>query len=198
MKRKLFLTFLIISILAFAFAVSASAAMTGSTSNEFGEKISLSGIDLKNMATDDGSRVVLAHTVEGVTYYNTYPANYIVTSWSYNRILYDRINAALGANGEDFTYGDTSVIRLEMPSSATNSNGEVKAMSSLKELIYMPELFITKRKDNADRIEQWRQIYRSFEDAEKQQFIELIQSNRFPDVYIENEEMRLLYSWYQK
>ena len=62
----------------------------------------------------------------------------------------------------------------------------------------MPELFITKRNDNADRIEQWRQIYRNFDNVEKQQFIELIQSNRFPDVYIENEEMRLLYSWYQR
>lgn len=67
-----------------------------------------------------------------------------------------------------------------------------------EELIYMPELFITKRSDNADKIEQWKQIYRNFDDAEKQQFIELIQNNRFPEVYIENEEIRLLYSWYQR
>jgi len=67
-----------------------------------------------------------------------------------------------------------------------------------EELIYMPELFITKRSDSADKIEQWRQIYRNFDNAEKQQFIELIQNNRFPDVYIENEEMRLLYGWYQR
>ena len=67
-----------------------------------------------------------------------------------------------------------------------------------EELIYMPEPFITKRKDNADKIEQWRHIYRNLADAEKQQFIELIKNNSFPDVYIENEEIRLLYSWYMK
>lgn len=67
-----------------------------------------------------------------------------------------------------------------------------------EELIYMPELFIAKRKDNADKIELWRQIYRNFDTAEKQQFIELIQNNRFPDIYIENEDIRLLYSWYQR
>ena len=62
----------------------------------------------------------------------------------------------------------------------------------------MPELFITKRKDSADKIEQWRHIYRNLADAEKQQFIELIKNNSFPDVYIENEEIQLLYSWYMK
>ena len=50
-----------------------------------------------------------------------------------------------------------------------------------EELIYMPELFITKRKDNADKIEHWRHIYRNLDDAEKQQFIELIRDNSFPD-----------------
>ena len=138
MKRKLFLTFLIISILAFALAISASAAMTGSTSNEFGEKITLDGMSLKGMATDDGSRVVLAHTVDGVTYYNTYPANYIVTDKTYNRIDYANVNAALSTNGETFAYDDTSVIRLEMPTSSTNSNSEIRVMSNLKELIYLP------------------------------------------------------------
>ena len=67
-----------------------------------------------------------------------------------------------------------------------------------EELIYMPELFITKRNDNADKIEQWRQIYRNFNDAEKQQFVGLIQNNVFSEVYIENEEMRLLYNWYMR
>lgn len=67
-----------------------------------------------------------------------------------------------------------------------------------EELIYMPELFITKRKDNLERIEQWRQVYRNFNNVEKQQFIGLIQNNVFPKVYIENEAIRLLYSWYLK
>ena len=137
MKRLLIVTCML-AVLVFLFTISASAAMTGSTSNEFGEKISLDGMSLKGMATDDGSRVVLAHTVDGVTYYNTYPANYIVTDKSYNRIDYANVNAALSTNGETFAYDDTSVIRLEMPTSSTNTNGEVKAMSNLKELIFLP------------------------------------------------------------
>ena len=138
MKKKFLLAISMVALLVCAFAITASAAMTGSTSNEFGEKISLDGMSLSGMATDDGSRVVLQHTVDGVTYYNTYPANYIVTNKSYNRIDYANVNAALDSNGETFTYDDTSVIRLEMPSSSTNTNSEIKAMSNLKELIFMP------------------------------------------------------------
>ena len=136
--KRLLIVICMLAALVFLFTISASAAMTGSTSNEFGEKISLDGIKLSGMATDDGSRVVLAHTVDGVTYYNTYPANYIVTNKTYNRIDYANVNAALSANGETFAYDDTSVIRLEMPTSSTNTNGEVKNLSNLKELIYLP------------------------------------------------------------
>lgn len=67
-----------------------------------------------------------------------------------------------------------------------------------EELIYMPELFITKRNDNAERIEQWRNAYRNFTNVEKQQFIELIKNNIFPVVHIDNEVIRLLYSWYMR
>ena len=138
MNKKFLLAISMVALLVCAFAITASAAMTGSTSNEFGEKISLDGINLSNMATDDGSRVVLQHTVDGVTYYNTYPANYIVTNKSYNRIDYGVVNSALAENGESVIYDDTSVIRLEMPASSTNTNSEIKAMSNLKELIFMP------------------------------------------------------------
>ena len=138
MKKKLLLAISMVILIACVFAITVSAAMTGSTSDGFGEKISLDGINLSGMATDDGSRVVLCHTVEGVTYYNTYPANYIVTSKTYNRIDYSYINSALALRGETFTYDETSVIRLEMPASSTNTNSEVRDMSNLKELIYMP------------------------------------------------------------
>ncbi len=138
MKKKFLLVISMVALFVCVFAITVSAAMTGSTSDGFGEKISIDGMSTSGMATDDGSRVVLKHTVDGVTYYNTYPANYIVTNKNYNRIDYININAALAKNGETFTYDDTSVIRLEMPASSTNTNGEVKVMSNLKELIFLP------------------------------------------------------------
>ena len=138
MKKKLLLVISMVALFVCVFAITVSAAMTGSTSDGFGEKISIDGMSTSGMATDDGSRVVLKHTVDGVAYYNTYPANYIVTNKTYNRIDYANINAALAKIGETFTYDDTSVIRLEMPTSSTNTNGEVKAMSNLRELIFLP------------------------------------------------------------
>ena len=138
MKKKFLLVISMVALLVCVFAITVSATMTGSTSNVFGEKISIDGMNTSGMATDDGSRVVLQHTVDDVTYYNTYPANYIVTNKSTNRIDYTNINAALASKGETFIYDDTSVIRLEMPTSATNTNSEIKNMSNLKELIFLP------------------------------------------------------------
>ena len=67
-----------------------------------------------------------------------------------------------------------------------------------EELIYMPELFITKREENADKIERWRQVYRELDTEEKQQFIGLIQNNTFPKVEIGNPKVQMLYSCYLK
>lgn len=65
------------------------------------------------------------------------------------------------------------------------------------ELIYMPELFITKRKDNAEKILKWKDIYRSLSDTEKQEFVSIIKDNKFPDKNIENKKIKILYSYYQ-
>lgn len=67
-----------------------------------------------------------------------------------------------------------------------------------EELIYMPELFITRRTDNAERIEEWRKIYRNLNQEDKDLFINLIKDNRFPEIEILNEEVRCLYAFYMK
>lgn len=73
-----------------------------------------------------------------------------------------------------------------------------RTYEEFEELIYMPEIFIIKRKEHMDEIEQWRCIYRNLRDVQKQQFIDLIKNNRFLDIYIADEEIRILYNWYIK
>lgn len=65
-----------------------------------------------------------------------------------------------------------------------------------EELIYMPELFITKRADNEEHIDKWRKVYRNLSEEERQIFIALIKDNQFPEVNIENEQIRYLYNCY--
>lgn len=70
--------------------------------------------------------------------------------------------------------------------------------NEFEELIYMPELYITKRTLNEKKIEEWKELYRSLSVLEKQQFVDLIKDNRFPKVDITNERIRLLYECYYK
>lgn len=67
-----------------------------------------------------------------------------------------------------------------------------------EEIIYMPESFITKREENALRIESWKNIYRSLELNERERFITLIKNNTFPIVEIDNENIASLYECYLK
>lgn len=67
-----------------------------------------------------------------------------------------------------------------------------------EEIIYMPEIYITKRGDNKDKIEYWKRIYRDLDNEERQQFIELINNNKFPQIHIENKKLNALYSCYLK
>ena len=67
-----------------------------------------------------------------------------------------------------------------------------------EELIYMPELFITKRTNNAENIEMWRRIYRDLTNEQKKEFWGYIQNNTFPHIDIEDENIRRLYSYYLK
>lgn len=66
------------------------------------------------------------------------------------------------------------------------------------ELIYMPELYITKRSDNKDKIDTWKKIYRSLTEEEKTEFIGLIENNKFPKLEIENSKISKLYECYYR
>ena len=66
------------------------------------------------------------------------------------------------------------------------------------ELIYMPELYITKRKENSVNILEWKKIYKSLTEEEKNEFISLIQSNTFPKIDVKNEKIHKLYECYYK
>ncbi|WP_317856045.1 hypothetical protein [Chakrabartyella piscis] len=70
--------------------------------------------------------------------------------------------------------------------------------NEFEELIYMPELYITKRSSSVEKIEEWKKIYRSLNTDEMYQFINLIKNNIFPIVEIENEKVRYLYKCYLK
>ena len=63
-------------------------------------------------------------------------------------------------------------------------------------LIYMPELYITKRKINMVNIDLWKERYRSLSADEHNEFISLVKDNRFPLVNIENNNVRQLYGCY--
>lgn len=67
-----------------------------------------------------------------------------------------------------------------------------------EEIIYMPELYITKRKDNEKAIIYWKCLYRGLNQVQKQEFIELIKDNSFPDVDIHDKKIQLLYNCYKK
>ena len=116
MKRKLFLTFLIISILAFALAISTSAVVTGSTSSEFGEVTTIPGIDFSTI-TDKTSRVVLKNADNT---YSTYPAYYVVAKVGYfngydqpSDMNFGPLNDATGES-----YDASKIVRLEYPTDA--------------------------------------------------------------------------------
>lgn len=73
-----------------------------------------------------------------------------------------------------------------------------KSYDEFIELIYMPELFITKRKDNAEKINHWKEIYHILTQEEKAEFISYIANNRFPELHIDNDNIRQLYECYYK
>ena len=65
-------------------------------------------------------------------------------------------------------------------------------------LIYMPERYITKRKDNANNIILWKDIFSALSEEEREEFILLIKDNKFPVINIENTNVRQLYECYYK
>ena len=66
------------------------------------------------------------------------------------------------------------------------------------ELIYMPELYITKRKQNAIQIDKWKTNFRKLSQNEKEEFVSIIKNNSFPRIDIKNPIIRDLYECYYR
>lgn len=73
-----------------------------------------------------------------------------------------------------------------------------KTVDEFIELIYMPELYITKRRDNCEKINIWKSIFRSLTVDEKDFFISLIKDNKFPKIDLEQGKLKALYECYYK
>ena len=120
MKRKLLLTTLLVALFVCLFIVSVSA-VTGSTSDEFGEVTVISGLNANTTITDKESRVVLINA-DGT--YSTYPTYYISDlelQWQgTTQYSFDNLNEATGEE-----YSIKSIVRIEILHDATiwNSNG---------------------------------------------------------------------------
>lgn len=67
-----------------------------------------------------------------------------------------------------------------------------------EELIYMPEKYITRRKDNEENIQKWKNKYRNLSENEKRDFVELVRDNSFLPMEIENVNISFLYNCYLK
>ena len=108
MKKRIILTLVLALMLAFAFVVSASAAVTGSTSNEYGDVKIVDGMDDKNKYNDTTSRVVLQN--EDLTY-TTYPAYYIFNGSTGTGMGVD-LKLLSEITGEE--YKKTEIVRIEV------------------------------------------------------------------------------------
>ena len=64
----------------------------------------------------------------------------------------------------------------------------------------MPELYITRRKENTDNgnIAEWKRIYEALSLEERKEFIGLISENSFPHIEIKNDSIRNLYERYAR
>ena len=116
MKKKILILAVMIVALMSIFVISASAAVTGSTSNEYGDVTIVEGMESKNKYNDTDSKAVLVND-DGT--FTTYPAYYIYNGST--GINMD-INLALlnEKTGED--YKESSVIRVEVFENARLNN----------------------------------------------------------------------------
>ena len=130
MKRKLLIVALMATVLVFVLAFSSSAAVTGSTSNEYGTVTYVDGIN-EVSGYDTTSRAVLINA-DGT--YTTYPAYYIYngSTGTSMRLSFDALN---GKTGE--SYKSASLIRVEVFANARLDN-TFSGCSSLIDA-YLPE-----------------------------------------------------------
>ncbi len=137
MKKKLLLVTVMVALLLCALAVSVSAAVTGSSSNEYGDLTIYDSISAKDKL-DTTSRVVLVNA-DGT--YSTYPAYYVLknntsasfdfaelntlTKESYTNKSVARIelpNTVKSIGGSMFS-GDTELVEIDLPTSLTSVGG---------------------------------------------------------------------------
>ncbi len=131
MKKKIILTLVLALMLAFAFVVSASAAVTGSTSNEYGDVTIVEGMESKNKYNDTDSKVVLKND-DGT--FTTYPAYYIYNGSTGSGM---RIDLSLLREKTGESYPLSSLIRVEVFEEARLDN-TYKDCSGLIEA-YLPD-----------------------------------------------------------
>ena len=132
MKRILFLLAILILFCILALSVG---AVSGVSSNEFGEITYVSGVNENTEIKDKTSRVVLLNK-DGT--YTTYPAYYIsdvVLQWQgtvqYN---FNALNNALGTQ-----YDMKSIVRIEILTDSTimnNNGGSYQGTKNLKEVVF--------------------------------------------------------------
>ncbi len=130
MKKKLLLVTVMVALLLCALAVSVSAAVTGSSSNEYGEPTIYDSISAKDKL-DTTSRVVLVNA-DGT--YSTYPAYYVLKNQTGGAFDFSALNTATGES-----YTNKSVVRIEFPNSITSIGGSMFDESKTIIEIDLPE-----------------------------------------------------------
>ena len=116
MRKKILLFLAIMSVLVCIFAISASAAVTGSATNEYGNVTTVDGIATKDKL-DETSRVVLKNA-DGT--YTTYPAYYVLSNNTSASFDFSTLNGITGEN-----YSKTCVARIEFPNVITSIGGSM-------------------------------------------------------------------------
>lgn len=116
MKKKLLLVTVMVALLLCALAVSVSAAVTGSSSNEYSDLTIYDSISAKDKL-DTTSRVVLVNA-DGT--YSTYPAYYVLKNDTRADFDFSALN---NLTGED--YSNKSVVRIELPNTIKEIGGSM-------------------------------------------------------------------------
>ena len=116
MKKKLLLVTIMVALLLCALAVSVSAAVTGSSSNEYGDLTIYDSISAKDKL-DTTSRVVLVNA-DGT--YSTYPAYYVLKNDTRAGFDFSALNNLTGE-----AYSNKSVVRIELPNTIKEIGGSM-------------------------------------------------------------------------
>ena len=116
MKKKLLLVTVMVALLLCALAVSVSAAVTGSSSNEYGDLTIYDSISAKDKL-DTTSRVVLVNA-DGT--YSTYPAYYVLKNDTRAGFDFSALNNLTGE-----AYSNKSVVRIELPNTIKEIGGSM-------------------------------------------------------------------------